>query len=677
MSARAMAAAFAALVTVPCALRTLAAQPVASARGTVRDATTGAPVAGAAVEGAARRVYSDTHGRFALAARVGDTLLVRRMGYRPARSVVASGDLDVSLAPAAVPLDGLRVEAHGAAPVARLAATEPAGSAREAGAVTAADLVARLPYVSARGARGATVVSLRGGRAEQTVVTLDGLPLNDPATGTADLGDLPLAAIGAATSLPGADAVRFGSGASGGVVALAGASEPVVALRAGSYGERLAEAAGTRSALGARLRGGLAWREARNDFPFRNRAAATGGDSVERRANNDERRAAAFGTATWPSVQLLVLASESERGMVGPMNVRAYDADRGRTRRLLARGGLQAGGWIGVVGARAFGQRYEDPRHPGNASHANVLALDAEISRALGGALIRAGAGGDRLRVAGAVPVPTRNRGRGFAAASREWARGAYRASAGLRADAYERSGARPSASLALERTGVIDGFVRVSQAFRAPTLNDVALGAPRRVAARDLDPERVALDAEGGMRARRGAALLEASVFHRVTHDAIVWFPGNFDWSPTNVGRERVLGAEGRAAFRTAHVETSAWAAWYRARLRAGGLVIPTPYVPEAAGGATATVRRGSLSASGELRAFARRPFASAPRSRATELPGAALLSGTITHRFALLGRTARLALGVDNAGDVAWESVERFPAPGRTWSLGLTFAP
>jgi outer membrane cobalamin receptor len=540
-----------------------------------------------------------------------------------------------------------------------------------------ADAVARLPYVSARGARGSAVVSLRGGRAEHTVVTLDGLALNDPATGIADLADLPLAAVGAATALPGADAVRAGSGAVGGTVALASADRPLFALRAGSYGERLAEGAAAAEALGGRLRVGGSWAEARNDFPFVNRAAATGGDTLERRVNNDERRAALFATASWPALQLLFLATDAERGLVGPMNVRAYDADRGRTRRALARAGAQAGAWTISLGARALEQRYDDARTPQSDSRADAAAVDGEVARALGGVSVRAGGGVDRLGVRSSTPVAPRLRGRAFASAAREWRAGRWLASAGVRGDAYERSGARPSWSLGLERAARVTAFARAAQAFRAPTLYDLYLGAPRRLAARDLRPERVALDAELGARARVGGALLEGAAFHRVTRDAIIWFPGNFDWSPANVGTERAAGAEARANVEGEHAGVSAWAGWYHARLHGGGLVIPTPYAPYAAGGGTATLRRGPVTAAATLRAMGRRPFASAPRSHETELPGVALASLQLGARAPALGHSAQLFAGVENLGDVRWESIERFPSPGRTWSAGLTLTP
>jgi hypothetical protein len=103
----------------------------------------------------------------------------------------------------------------------------------------------------------------------------------------------------------------------------------------------------------------------------------------------------------------------------------------------------------------------------------------------------------------------------------------------------------------------------------------------------------------------------------------------------------------------------------------------MPTPYAPYAAAGAMATARRGPVAASAALRAIGRRPFAAAPRSRATELPGVALGSVHLAARLPALARAAQVSAGVENVADVRWESIERFPSAGRTWSVGMILTP
>jgi outer membrane cobalamin receptor len=170
-------------------------------------------------------------------------------------------------------------------------------------------------------------------------------------------------------------------------------------------------------------------------------------------------------------------------------------------------------------------------------------------------------------------------------------------------------------------------------------------------------------------------SASLGLSAFARRTRDAIVWFPGNFSWSPTNAPVERARGLEVHAAATGLARELDAWAAVYDARLRIGTLVVPTPYVPRAAAGATLAVTRGQWTARVRLAATGRRPFANAPADRSLELPGTLLASAAAGYRVRPL--RALLFLAADNLGDVPWESVRRYPSPGRTWSAGLTIDP
>src|SRR5690606_33976121 len=113
----------------------------------------------------------------------------------------------------------------------RNAVTLDADSARAFGVGTTGALVALLPYTFPRSARNEATLSLRGARREQVAVTLDGLPLTDPATGLADLADIPLVALGGMTVAPGSDPIGTGPGAAGGVLALHTGAGTVVSTR--------------------------------------------------------------------------------------------------------------------------------------------------------------------------------------------------------------------------------------------------------------------------------------------------------------------------------------------------------------------------------------------------------------------------------------------------------------
>lgn len=641
--------------------------------GTVVDAVSRAPVASATVATTRSRTVTAPDGHFTLVVDVGDTVRVRRVGYAPAMLVVSNRTaLAVRLAPVASPLPAVVTTSDARA--GRLEAVALVADARAAAVPNLASLLATLPFVTTRGARGDATLSLRGARAEQVVVTLDGLPLNDPATGAADVADLPLVAIGSVRVVPGADAVGAGSGAVGGVVALRSGDGSTMTIGVGAFGRRSLDGAVTLATGPGAVRVGGAWSAAANDFPFVNTEGATGSDSVERRVNNDESRTSLFASATFPRVQALVLAAHTDRGLVGPMNVRVYDDDRGASDRLLARVAMQLGDWTAIAGARGMEVRYRAGRGGTSDFLARTMSADVELAGRIGDVGIRTGAGSDDLSATN-LAVPWRTRG--FVAAERGWTWLAARLVAGLRIDAIEFAGAQPSASLALEGTGRIAPFLRVGQAFRAPTLYDLYLSSPQRVAPRSLRPERVDLDAEAGVRAEIGGLTLSAAAFRRDTRDAIVWFPGNFTWSPDNVGAERVTGAEGQVTVRRGATELTAWGGVYDAELTAGALQLPTPYVPSAAGGARATIGDGPVGLVITLRGTGRRAWTAAPPAPGTELPPVLLGDVALNRRFLLGRRHAVVAIGVADVADTHWESVRRFPAVGRTWSVALTLDP
>lgn len=158
------------------------------------------------------------------------------------------------------------------------------------------------------------------------------------------------------------------------------------------------------------------------------------------------------------------------------------------------------------------------------------------------------------------------------------------------------------------------------------PTLYDLYFASPQRLAVRALNPERVTLDAGVGLRGARdqGAARItgELLVVSRDTRDAIVWFPGNFGWSPANVGRERLRGTESRLEYTAPALTLGVWHTWYRSMLRSGALGIPTPYVPQHSAGVQGAWRVGANSMSANVRLQGRRPYTAGPAIRCSNCP-------------------------------------------------------
>lgn len=654
------------------ALLLLQQQPLVA--GQVTDATAGAPLAAVAVRAARAATRTDDEGRFALEADAGDTIRFARVGYRSRAVVVgAPGDtVRVVLDAIVLRLRDVDVVAAREGAAARLWAARDVGDARGGGAQTLPQLLATLPYVVTRAGAGGVTLSMRGSRAGQVLVLLDGMPLNDPAVGSADVSDLPLAALGTVTALPGTDAARWGSGATGGVLSLSSGGGTVLSVGAASFGGASMEGAGTIGLGGWRARVGGSARTARNDFDFLNTEGA-GRDTSETRVNADERSASLFASAASSRVQLLALATRTERGLGAPMNVRGTAA-RERVVRALARTQATLGSWSGAIGLRALDVAYRDSLQPTTASGATALSADGEVARDVAALGLRAGGGADR--VAG-NNLTTTVRPRLFAAASREARTRGLHLAASARLDAVRDGGVHLSPALAVERPARVTLFARAAQGFRVPTFYDLYVASPLGIEPRVVAPERVVLDAEAGLRILEGSVLLQASGFTRLTRDAIVWLPGSFTWSPRNVERERVDGAEARASAARGALRGELWAGAYLTRARIDGQDVPTPYAPSSTGGAMGHWTWRELALEASVTALGRRAFIAAPRARALELPGVVLADLTLSRSFPLGPARALVSAGVRDLTDRRWEAVRRYPTPGRSWTAALTITP
>jgi outer membrane cobalamin receptor len=579
------------------------------------------------------------------------------------------------------------VQPEGPAAVGRTVVTRRSTEAREAGAGSLAGMLAQLPLVQLRAARGETAVALRGARREQLLVTWDGLPLNDPATGMADVDALPLVMVDAVSARLGADPQRA-PGAIGGELAITSATRPALTARTGAFGERQLE--GMARQVGSRavwhLAGG--WHDARNDFAFVNAAGAA--PARERRVNNDESRATVAVGAIGNGWQLALLAGWRERGMVGPANVRTFDADRARSERLLVRARRDLGRTRVVAGTRWMGLDYRDPARPVLDRAASAAASDVEWSG--GGARLswQVAGGADHLVATGAI---RQRRQRGSVAA--RWQSpdtGRTRWELSTRVDAITGAGVVPGGAVSAEHqlwthrgraqpATSVALTARAATAMRAPTLYDLYFAAPQRLAVTPLAPERVRADLAAGLRATTAGAAwrwtLTGSAVARTVHEAIVWFPGNFGWAPANVGAETLRGGEAALEAHHRRARVALWGTWYDARLQSGALRIPTPYVASHAGGGQLQGHAGGITLSATLRAMGPRPFTAGPRAAAYDLPAVTLLD-LAAARWVRAGRADLLVtVALDNATNQPWEPVRGYPAPGRALALSASWSP
>jgi len=117
-------------------------------------------------------------------------------------------------------------------------------------------------------------LSIRGSSAEQVLVTLDGIPLNDAAGGAVDLSRLPVGNLERVEIYRGVSPVAFGASAIGGVLALetrsGGRRRLEAAVDLGSWWERGARLFGSEAFGVGDVAVGVDYTGARGDFPYTN-----------------------------------------------------------------------------------------------------------------------------------------------------------------------------------------------------------------------------------------------------------------------------------------------------------------------------------------------------------------------------------------------------------------------
>ena len=651
---------------------------------------------------AGRSTLSDAAGRFELSGLEPGRheLTARHVAYAPVRRSVEvengrRATVLLALEPLPVPLGGLRVEVA-AAEGRRVVAGDPG----TAGARTAADLVRALPGVAVtrEGPSGPETVSVRAGGAGAVLVLLDGVPVNDPVTGVADLSTVPASGLASATLLPGARAARWGAGAGAGVLLLEtrGAGEPT-ALTAG------AGALG-RVDGGVRLSGdvaGLAWSagadharlDGRFDYAL---PASVGGGAGERRNADASRTSVRAGLEADAAGRLRVRAlhDRQERGLPG----RAF-APSPEARQHDARTQLSLG-WSGRVGlgearASAWGARRDvrhvDPRPPAgppydDATRADAWGVDAELRRGLAAAVeLALGLDVDGQEVDADALTAPRSRTDGAARVGLSvgplHAPGepSLRATGRLHRDG--RGGAwRGSHELAVAaRLGTVAFDLAHRSAWTPPALADLFFRDGVAVEPNpDLAPERVPSEVEAGLRAtwdaEWGTLRAGASAYRGDVDGMVVWAPDyRFVWSPRNVDvRRRGLEAWGEARLdRAVPGSLLVEASWSRARAVAAGAADPDlqlPYRPRHAAtlAASWSGSAGGLSLEGRYTGLRH----TAP-TRVNTLPGFWAWDATARRTWCIAAWRVETRLRVERLLDSRDALVFGFPHPGRTLAV------
>lgn len=534
-----------------------------------------------------------------------------------------------------------------------------------------------------RGPGGGQAVSVRGSRPEDVLVLLDGVPLNDPLTGRANLEAIPTATLQSGTLIHGAASQRYGSGAGAGVLLLtsrAGQGTGITGgIRMGSFGGMGFDLQGDASAGDRRLGVSLAAERAENDFSYRVEAEEQG--TAEARSNADA--AGLHGAVHGRSGP--VFASfrfdRSERGVAGRAGSRLFDQARAEDRSWIAAAGIDLEGIHGSASYGSHGldyrasptdavsaQQVQEWRLAGDVKiPATPATLGARVTReavtgsAIQGAPVRTVAGG---RIA--VPVLL----------------GSFQLDPAVSVDIAGGSAVTsPEIGVTWTPSGHARVWGRVGQGFRFPTFGDLYFSSRYQLRPNpDLGAERVTLDTELGLRLRAESNRLRletaVSGWARRTEDPIVWLSSSAAlWSPRNVGELWANGVEIVVDLESRGPGTAGWrsqvvAAWQQSRVGFGSNRNPLPYEPS---------RTGRLSLEGWTGRAGARVDVRYTGPRTTSLAATRSLDGFTTldlsGRYQLVAGALQVALfgRVENLLDQRYQWSELYPEPGRQFTLRL----
>ncbi|HET9041388.1 MAG TPA: TonB-dependent receptor plug domain-containing protein [Gemmatimonadales bacterium] len=656
-----------------------AAQGPARVLGRVVDEVTERPVAGAEIRAGELQVSSADDGSFVLGnvppGRI--ELRVRRIGYAPTREVLEllpglERSVRVALEPLPVRLDSLTATAAPGA----IAIAGPDLERR--GGDLARALDGWEGVVIRRAGNGPAAPQVRGSAPDEVLVLVDGFPVNDPLTGRADLSRISSREVEAVTLLPGAQTVRAGNRAVGGVLLVETRRDvrPEGSTWTGSHG-----------ALGLRLGGSAgpvtasasAERQAA-DFPYTVPDVRGGGEGVRRNAGGEQWGAA---LALAGPVEVVLRGTLADRGLPGTTtnptpNARAED-------RSVLLGARTTGRLLSAASVQWLEARASDPAPPSGAAYdayTHGVGATAELGYRVPVSL----AGWRGTAVAGAE-------GRGNRFAGDAIRADASFSQAALKLDA-RLAPRTPAWSLApAARLDVWTGSTtprlsaRIDAGWqRGPTALTLAVGSGvtppvladlffrEGVGVRlnpDLRPERVRWEVEAGLRQELGGgATVGLRGFVGRVADMIVWAPDfRFIWSPRNFdvlrrGGELTLGwrarenlrASGGATYSAVTYDTPGGAqVLYRPRVTYDASVIWSP------GPWTADLRWHRIG----------RRF---PNSAGTNpRPAFSLLDVGLERR---LGAGLGLRGEVRDLTDRRAEFLAAYPTPGRSVTLTLTLA-
>jgi vitamin B12 transporter len=440
-----------------------------------------------------------------------------------------------------------------------------------------ADVLLTSPGVSIHALGGpgqAATVSLRGATADESLVLLDGIPLQGPGGGAIDLATLPVTLLDRMIVNRGVLGAQFGAGALGGALELLPRrrrenSTGGALISGGSFGTfRAAADAATPLGTGSAVVGAQFDRTA-GDFDYARQLTPGLPDSPYfgyTRQNADSRRGSALARVAQsltPTTELdfLTQASLGERGLPGPssaITLSSRELDQSILAGLRVRSADDDSAWslrawgrydrIELRGVQSFGACVDGTSGcPRSDQRASAGRAEAEGKIALGDLQWVSGtlsAGQERVH-GGSIGAYHRNL---FSLAVRDDVAlpAGFVLHPAVRLDRVGNdTGVSPALTASWRTMDVVELRAGWGLSFRAPTLNELHLESGGIASNPDLQPER-AWSLDAGATLRFGDVSITGGVFWSHYRDLIVYelFPPA-KVKPFNVGSARIAGAE------------------------------------------------------------------------------------------------------------------------------------
>lgn len=682
--------------------------------GRVVDSRSGEPVPAAEVhiQPGDLSAVTDSAGSFtitspALAAEA--TIFVSRIGYvaRAFYNIPTSRPAVLALQPVTFPMEGTcitisRVHPQDTRPPSRsLPYTVLRGiETATRGRTNISPAISLTPSVNTNDYGSLTTVSLRGASPEQTLVMLDGVPLNSSLNGLSDITLLPLLPDRRIELVRGGSSAIHGANSIGGVVNLLTPTEDDSNLEGllgiGSFGQKHGYLSCQLAPQPFRLylAGGLT--HARNDFPYLDSL-----HQLQRRRNSDFTR--------WNATAKVMNSRQlrhhysllgdiviSRKGTPGPLDWPTDSARQNDTRAL----GLFEYGWNQQSSARLttrlyhqwHWQNYSNPAayFPANDTH-TITRTGLELTENLlvGSSLgMAAGVQSAYERAfSTAVGTPTRLGATAWYEAG--WRIAPLLLNPALRWDvsnqtdhtSQERrsfSVLSPRLTLVWSPVSNLNVSLGANRSFRQPTFNELYWPASQFTAGNPgLKPER-STGFELGLGSRLDGTdsfAWRVGAFGSLLTDLIQWRAGAGDtWRPVNVDTATSTGVEAELHIDLTRAGLNSSASYISCRSRGADL----PYRPRLSGHLSlwvALARHGAAMTGSNYREYGRfivtargssRRFADAANT--DTLPGYLLFDAETAITPPVSRMNVAVRAGCRNIFDKSYQTVRKYPVAGRS---------